>query len=174
MIQLRKNNASHVLDALFAFSLFGLFVVIGTCVVLFGSKVYRSTAAQLEENYTSRTALAYVSEKLRQSDVSDGITLESLSFKDEADSSPAITALVFTQTIGETDYRTYIYFYDGSLRELFIRADADISPGQGTALLSLSDFTIEEDGDGFYLLTAQEEDGNTAQLLIHPKSLQRR
>jgi hypothetical protein len=174
MRQLRKDNSSHVLDVLFAFSLFGLFVLIGTCVVLFGSKVYRSTAAQLEENYTSRTALAYVSEKIRQSDVSDGIELVSLSFKDEADSSPATTALAFTETIEETEYRTYIYFYDGALRELFIRADADISPGQGTALLSLSDFTIEEETDGFYLLTAQEADGHTAQLLVRPKSLQRR
>lgn len=43
-------------------------------VILLGAKVYQNTASRMESNYTVRTALAYVTEKIRHADESGAIS----------------------------------------------------------------------------------------------------
>lgn len=161
----RKDNPEHVIDILFSLALFVLFALIGICVVLIGSRIYQSTASHMEANYTSRTALAYVSEKIRQSDSSEAIEIiKPKGFTDQA--------LILHQTIGRTDYDTYIYFYDGALRELLVKKGTPITPEQGTALVSLSSFEIEKTEDELFIFTAAEDGGKKSSIMIHPDSRQ--
>lgn len=161
----RKDKPEHVIDIIFSLSLFVFFAFIGICVVLIGSRIYQSTASHMEANYTSRTALAYASEKIRQSDSSGAVELlVPEGFKEQA--------LILHQTIDQTDYVTYIYFYDGALRELLIKEGTRITPEQGTALVFLSSFEIEKTEDNLLILTAVEDGGKRNTLMIHPDSSQ--
>lgn len=160
----QRKQPGHSIDLLFSLALFLLFSATGIGVVLIGSRVYSSCATQLEETYTSRTALSYVSEKVRQADVSEAIALVNPSgFPDNA--------LVIHETVNGDSYDTFIYFYDGALRELLVKHGAEITPQQGTAIVSLRSFTIEESGASFYILSATEKSGKVNQLMIHPKSM---
>ena len=108
-----------------------------------------------------RTSLSYVSEKLRQAD-SEG----ALSIGTVRDS----ISLALKQEYRGESYTTYIYEFDGSLCELFIRSDASAEPEYGTRLLELSDFQVERLADALYRVSIVTEDGKNASLLLHPHS----
>ena len=160
----QRKQPGHSIDLVFSLVLFLLFSITGIGVVLIGSQVYSSCAAQLEETYTSRTALSYVSEKVRQADVSGAVELVNPSGFPE-------NALVIHETVDGGSYNTFIYFYDGALRELLVKEGTEITPQQGTAIVSLRSFTIEKRGTNFYILSATEKSGKVNQLMIHPKSM---
>ena len=71
----QRKQPGHSIDLVFSLVLFLLFSITGIGVVLIGSQVYSSCAAQLEETYPSRTALSYDSAKVRQADVSGAVKL---------------------------------------------------------------------------------------------------
>ena len=64
-----KNARKHSTDILFVLLLFLVFTSSALAVILLGAKVYQNTASRMESNYTVRTALAYVTEKIRHADV---------------------------------------------------------------------------------------------------------
>ena len=67
-MKFRGQRSSHIIDLLFVLSLFCVFTVCAFLVVSIGANVYRATAENMENTYSTRTALAYVTEKLRQHD----------------------------------------------------------------------------------------------------------
>lgn len=160
---IRANQPVHSVDLLFSFILFLLFATTGISIVLIGSQVYGSATTQMEETYTSRTALSYVSEKIRQCDSSGAIELtQPEGFADNA--------LLLHENIAGNGYDTFIYFYDGALRELFVKNGTKITPEQGTSIVSLRSFTIEEIGEKFYLLSTTEKSGKTNRVMMHQKT----
>lgn len=104
-------------------------------------------------NFTQRTAYSYVTEKIRQNDTYDAVSVGELR---------GTPALILTQQINGESYSTYLYFYEGYLKELFIRKDSfagtDIlSAGQD--IMALSSFTAEEAEKGLIKLTIDTGDG---------------
>jgi len=150
-----------VSDILFVLVLFLFFAGSALTVVLLGAKVYESTAARMEDNYTARTALAYVSEKVRHYDTENAISIRDLN------GSPAI---VLSEEIDGVPYNTWLYFHEETLRELFQKASSVVSPQNGTPLVNLKSFTIREIEADFYEFTAVSPNDETLRLLIHPKS----
>ena len=132
-----KNARKHSTDILFVLLLFLVFTSSALAVILLGAKVYQNTASRMESNYTVRTALAYVTEKIRHADESGAIS------PGELDGLPA---LILSQEIEGTSYRTYLYFQDGALKELLTEASREVTPEQGTAIVSLAGFSIENGG----------------------------
>lgn len=130
-----KNARKHSTDILFVLLLFLVFTSSALAVILLGAKVYQNTASRMESNYTVRTALAYVTEKIRHADESGAIS------PGELDGLPA---LILSQEIEGTSYRTYLYFQDGALKELLTEASREVTPEQGTAIVSLAGFSIEK------------------------------
>ena len=61
-------------------------------------------------------------------------------------------ALCFRERISQKDYCTYIYFYEGALKELFTAADSHADLSMGTSLAQLSDFQIENIEDTFFFV----------------------
>ena len=137
-----KNARKHSTDILFVLLLFLVFTSSALAVILLGAKVYQDTASRMESNYTVRTALAYVTEKIRHADESGAIS------PGELDGLPA---LILSQEIEGTSYRTYLYFQDGALKELLTEASREVTPEQGTVIVSLAGFSIEKTEDGFIL-----------------------
>lgn len=154
-----KKQSSHSVDLMFTITLFLLFVITGIGIVLVGSKVYSSTATEMEEIYTSRTALSYLSEKIHQSDSSGAVELVNPEGFPEQ-------ALVIHDTINDITYDTFIYFYDGSMRELMVKNGTEITPEQGAALIPLQSFTMEKYKHDFYIFSVTEKSGKTNRIMI--------
>ena len=156
-----KNARKHSTDILFVLLLFLVFTSSALAVILLGAKVYQNTASRMESNYTVRTALAYVTEKIRHADESGAIS------PGELDGLPA---LILSQKIEGTSYRTYLYFQDGALKELLTEASREVTPEQGTAIVSLAGFSIEKTEDGFYSVRAEDANGEVLSAYIRPRT----
>lgn len=84
-----KNESPHMIDVLFILTLFLVFALSSISVVGIGIQVYRTIVTDMDSNYNSRTAIAYVTEKLREADTSGSVRLGSI---DDCD------ALILSQT----------------------------------------------------------------------------
>lgn len=170
---MRLKQKNHSITSLFSFLLLLTFCLFALLLVGMGSAVYLNGTEHLNENYTSRTAIAYVSEKVRQHDRSGDI------FVTEVEEFPAIA---FCETVEGAPFITYVYFYDGVLCELFVRSDVTPLADMGSRLVELEEFTFAEvDGvdavlpaDGARLIeaTAVSREGNRLSILIPIRSEQ--
>ena len=101
---IRLKASSHKIETVFILALFTMFAATAFLVVLIGAKQYQVTADYMNDNYEVRTASSYLQEKIRSNDTSDAITIT------ELDGTPA---LAFTSIENDTEYTTYIYYFDG-------------------------------------------------------------
>ena len=143
----KTAQTSHPISGLFSLLLFGLFVLFLLIMLLFSAQIYHLG-----------TISSYITTKFRQHDVQDGI------FTDELNDIPA---LCFRDTLNNRDYITYLYLDDGSLKELFTASGSSAQANAGTVIASLSDFQIEEKGNGFYYIFLQSTVGNTSEFFLH-------
>ena len=95
----RNPARKHSTDILFVLVLFLVFTSSALAVILLGARVYQSTSSRMESNYNVRTALAYVSEKIRLNDESGAGSLCELD---------GIPALTLSQRMEDTSYITYL------------------------------------------------------------------
>ena len=101
----------HMIDFLFPVALFFVFSLSALTVILLATRIYKSTTENSSLNYTSRTSLSYISEKIHQHD-SGTISLGTFDGCD---------AIVLGQEIDGTVYYTYIYSYRNELKEIFLK-----------------------------------------------------
>lgn len=166
-MQVKPRN--HSIDSLFSFLLLLTFSLFTLMLAGMGSTIYRSGTEYLDENYTSRTAIAYISEKVRQHDQADSVFLTSVE---------DLPALAFRDMIDDASFLTYVYFHDGALRELFIPEGRTPNADMGNRIVALSDFTIEavsengSDSSNMLSASAVSEKGNELSVLIHISSTQ--
>ncbi|MCD7744822.1 MAG: DUF4860 domain-containing protein [Lachnospiraceae bacterium] len=152
------RKKQHSTDFLFTFLLLIIFAIFALVLAGTGALVYQNSISSLDENYTSRTSIAYVAEKVRQYDSEGQVSLSSV------EGLPALK--LSSGAEAETATCTYIYYYDGSLCELYVREETTPAAAMGTALVELSDFTIEQDGS-LLRVTAVSPEGETMTELIH-------
>ncbi len=150
-----KNEHKHIVDVLFVLALFGVFAASALMLVTLGANVYKQTVANMDENYEERTAYAYITEKIRQNNTDGVISVE------ELEGTPA---LVFTNQVSDVEYCTYLYFYDGHLKELSLRKDTYagsnlLSAGQD--IVPLAAFTIDSVQDNLVKLRIYTEHGDS-------------
>ncbi len=137
---MNTKQKNHSIDSLFSFLLLLVFFLFTVFLAQMGSAIYKNGVSHLNENYTSRTAIAYLTEKVRQHDKSGSIFLTSIE---------DLPAIAFFDTIEEADgqtgsFLTYVYFSDHALYELFVRESTVPEKALGTPIVELSDFEIEE------------------------------
>ena len=94
-----KDNR-HIIDILFVISLFSLFVISAIFLISIGANIYSKTMVNMDSNFSSRTAVAYIIEKVHQSDADGNIELGSLD---------SCESIVITSYAAEREYKTYIY-----------------------------------------------------------------
>ena len=158
-----KNDRAqrHTADLLFTIGLFCLFAAAAFILVLIGVRAYQNTASHMQDTFSTRTALSYVAEKLRQHDADGGAALG------EVDGMPA---LVLRDDMGGGTYRTYIYSDGDTLYEFTVRDGTEPSASLGNAIIDVKDFAIADAGDGFYAFSASDSAGHTIRLLAHLRS----
>lgn len=147
---LKQNRASFV-DTVFVTVLFCVFALCSFFLILIGAKVYRSSADSMDQAYETRTALTYVSTKLRHGDAAGAIQLYPL----ENGQSALRLAL---DADGET-YYTYLYFYEGELCEALLSESQPFDPKLGEAIVALRDFRVVTVSDGLLECSVTSQNG---------------
>ena len=133
----------HSLDVLFPLGVLAVFALAAVWVLLLAAGGYRDSLTRADRDFGRTTALAYVTEKLRAGDESDSLRVAQLE---------GCPALVFSVSREGSWYDTYIYCYDGTLRELMVKRELSPSPHMGRALLELEEFHPEWAGEGLLKL----------------------
>ncbi|MEG0903799.1 MAG: DUF4860 domain-containing protein [Lachnospiraceae bacterium] len=155
MRTLSKKN--HIVDLLFAIALFFVFSTSSVVVVLISSNAYISISKQTEENYSARTSLSYVAQKIRQNDINGGISLGEIQNTD---------ALIMKQTYNQNNYTTYIYEYSGALRELFIKDGVEITLDEGKIVMEVQSFSMEMLNPHLFSFSTVDKNGHRCELTV--------
>ena len=127
-----KHTKITDLSALLVFAVFALCVL---TVLLYGTRVYGRMVRSAEAQFRMRTATQYVCTRVQQA--------ESASVTDFG----GCEALVLKEQTDGTVYVTYVYCYDGFLRELFCGENAALLPGDGEKLLPVEDLRLHVEAD---------------------------
>lgn len=121
----KQKMMPHAISGVFVFLLLGVFAVFSTVTVLLSAGAYRSISERSGVDSTARLASAYVRSMLRSRDERGALQVAEES---------GLTTLTLRSVYGDEEFRTRIYVYDGTLRELFTEADAVFEPKNGEAV----------------------------------------
>ena len=141
---LQLENSSRKIDTVFIVSLFVMFAITAILLILIGARQYRFTADSMNRNYEILTASSYLTEKVHQSDTITGVSVVDFSVG---------SALALTDRQNNQTYITYIYYYDGVLKELFVKEDAAFTPSAGQTIVQLHGFIPEVVHTGLIRIT---------------------
>lgn len=138
-------------------------------LVTIGADVYQHTVTDMQHNYETRTSISYITEKIRQNDTSltDGessVGISSLSGQ---------KALALTSELAGEEYCTYLYLYDGCLKELLIKKGSSLGGdalSAGQTIMELSDFRIEPVAKRLLSLQLTTIDGEQHQVFVSTHS----
>ena len=159
-----KEENHHIVDVLFVLALFCVFAISALMLVTIGASVYQKTVNDMDTNYSTRTAFSYVTEKIRQNDASQTISIGTLEDR---------PAIILSQEIEGCLYNTYLYEYDGYLTELFTSADLNLGGDilkAGHPLIPLKEFTLSEIEPSLYHFILSTEDAQSVSLYISTQS----
>ena len=118
--------------SLLTMTVFSLCVLL---VLLTAADCYRSLVNRGEAAYARRTALQYLTTRVRQAETVETGMLEDCE------------ALILTETVEGAGYTTYIYCYEGWLRELYTVPGAKLPPQGGEAVLEAEVFSPKREKD---------------------------
>ena len=156
-----KRNKS-IVDIMFIIALFGAFAITGLFVVLFGARVYQSTVANMDANYSSRTALSYVTEKIRSHDFASGTEYESIEIGDNNGQS----VLILRENVEGRTFATYMYVDEGYLKEFTADEEYDFDYDKGTSIIRVEKFAITNVTDNLYYVDIVDEYGNSTKFYV--------
>lgn len=153
-----KENGRHMIDLLFVLSLFCVFAVSSVVLILFGADIYNKTVSSMNNNYASRTSVAYITEKVRQSDIYDSVRIDdSLGYK----------RLLMARNINGMEYATSLYEYNGYLYELFARTDIELPIDAGQQVIALTSLDFEFVSDNLLKVRYFDEADEETELYIN-------
>ena len=154
---MKNKEQNKKMGGLMALFLFGLFVVCIFAVLFTGTEIYQKLTVRDRRTYEKRTAAQYLTTKVRQADVDGRVEVGELD---------GIAALILSENIDGTEYRTWIYCFDGYIRELFVSAD---SAEAGEKVLEAEKLHVwQKDTAVCAEITAQ--DGSVQQIFLYPRS----
>jgi hypothetical protein len=158
-----QKRKQHTIDFIFPISLFFVFASSALVVLLLAANIYQNTTETTQSHFETETALAYITEKIHQSDAdgADSIYLDTFD---------GCQALVMEENYGDIRYKTYIYEDDGYLRELFAQDGIELNADTGTKIMEVSSFEMETVSDGLYRFTCTSQDGDEKSTLVNVHS----
>ena len=124
---------SNKMNALFTGLLFLVFVLCALFTVLIGSRVYENITVRSNRNFTGTTALSYIANKVRQGDREGMVEVREID---------GVPVLVLGQDLNDTRYETWIYYQDGSVKELFSNPESGLGLKDGLDILECSGLDV--------------------------------
>ena len=152
-----KNPSKHTLHTILPLLVLSLFAICAFTVLLFGAQNYKELTHRDDSSYTQRTAIGYISGKIRQTASKEKITVEAFGDGD---------CLCLPSTYENEEYITRLYCLDGNLCELFTPADIKLDACDGETILPLQDMAGSIDG-GMLKITLIYSQGDSAPLRFY-------
>ena len=156
-----QTHNRHVIHILFPISLLFVFAVSSFIVLILAADLYASTTDQLLSNDESRTALSYLTEKIRQSDTDGSLGIADIDGR---------RCLSLSANYNGTVYVNYIYEYDGMLKELFVKEGINVPLKSGSDIIEISSFAVDELEANMYRFTVIDSEGLETSMIIAERS----
>lgn len=156
-----QTRQKHMIDLIFPIALFFVFAASSLAVLFLAADLYGTTTKEIQANDQSRTCLSYITQKIRQNDSAGEISIEEIE---------GTRCLVLPGSYNNAACTTYIYLYDGMLKELFINDGVDISFKTGKAIMEVSSLTMKQIDSGLFQFTFQDIDGTSDSFIISERS----
>lgn len=151
------GEKKHTINLVFTIALLGIFALSALFVAVLGAQVYGRTAEKMDENYSSRTSLVYITEKIRQCPGKD-ISIEDVEGNQ---------ALVLTQEIDGAKYESWIFEADHKLREVMVPAGTPVSAIDGQAIMDVNLFSLGLEDDLLKIIVFDKNGGeNTVMISV--------
>jgi len=157
-----NKKSEHTVDALFVITLFLVFAISVVALTGTGAGVYQNVVNKMSSNYNSRTSFSYIYNKVHQSDVDGLVSVGKYMGND---------ALIISEEIDNITYCTYLYEFDGNIKELFTRSDQEFDPSYGTDILEVEGFSISKVTDSLYRFDIKPVKSADETLFVHVRSL---
>lgn len=155
---MRKDACvKHSIDLLFPITLFLVMTLSAFVLLSIAANTYQNITEHSYRNQQSRIALSYIREKIRQHENPGAIRLQGFD---------GLETLVIEEALEDATYCTCLYFYEGTLRELFFKEGVVVSPSDGKVILTLSKVSMEIAADGLLYVQCTDLDGQIADSYI--------
>ncbi|QHI71831.1 DUF4860 domain-containing protein [Aminipila terrae] len=152
-------NKGQSIQFLFTMVLLFSLAISAIFTVLFGAGVYKNIEKRMNENFSSTTALSYISNKVKQNDKAGMISVENME---------GTQVLKLVETYNGEAYNTLIYCKDGELKELFCNENSGLALEDGMNIMNLQGISFEMEGDR--LLKVKTSKDNKDYLLLSLRS----
>jgi hypothetical protein len=156
-----KQERKHTVDILFVITLFLVFAVSVVMLTGTGATVYQNIVNSMTENYNSRTSFSYIVNKIHQNDKSGGVKLGQYE---------GLDSVILMEEIDNITYCTYLYYYDGHIKEMFTRYGQEFDPALGTDILEIADFSAKAVTDTRYRFEITTPEQHKETLYVHVNS----
>lgn len=147
---------SNKIETVFVLLVFCVFVASVLLVLTFSASAYQNMIYISRDGQDERILLSYVRTKIRNTDSAGGISVGDFH---------GLPALILREDFGGNIFLSYIYLYDGWLRELFHEAGQDFMPEAGLPVIRAGSLYFDELENG--LIRVSTDYGF---LLIYPRS----
>ena len=151
------QKKKHFIDILFIILLIGIFALSSVMLTILGVKAYRSSAAD-DFAESTNTAALFFAQKIRQCE--DKSTIKTEKLRDTR-------ALTMETDSEKGAIKTWLFVYDGYLRELTSINSMSASPEFGQQILPMKavDFIIKS--NGLLQVTLTEKDNSTSDIKLY-------
>lgn len=131
------QQKGRTVNLLFTMLLFLVFVLCALFTVLIGGKVYENINSRIQENYSGQVVLNYVANKVRQGDQAGCVAVKTIE---------GTSVLELSQEIDGRTFVTWIYYKDGTVRELFTNEGSGLGLKDGLEIMECRglEFTQED------------------------------
>lgn len=144
-------------DTLFLLILFCLFTVLSLFVILIGAHAYSGVVQDMDGNNQMRASLSYVANKIRAGDESGAVRIENINGQ---------KVLTICADYDKSEYKTYIYYCNGSIYEEFRKAEQAFQLGKGDKISTAKTFSVEKIADNSLKLTATDDKNRQLSLQV--------
>lgn len=141
-----KNRSVKITD-LAILLLFAVFALCVLSLLLTGADQYRRIRDAAAEDHSRRSAARYISMRVRQGDQADALSTESFD---------GCQTLCIRERIEGKIYLTRVYCFDGFIRELFTREDAQVQAQDGEKIVQADSLSFLLEGSRLSVLVSQE------------------
>lgn len=154
------KKTGNTVDSIFVLVLFAVFAIAVLFVLMSGAGVYKDAKSVMTERFQERTCLAYITAKVNHYDEEGSV------FVTEIDGVPA---LGLKEEMGALSFVTYIYGFDGSVREIMVEDGYDFSLSDGMVIVDADNLSFKQDGS-LILVSCTGEGGRTASVILRTES----
>jgi len=152
-----KKTRGQSVQFLFIMLLFLILTICSIFTITFGAKVYKNIDSRMNENFIGTTALSYISNKVKQADESNAVSVLTME---------NTQILKIEQVFNDTKYFTLIYFKDGNIKELFVSEDSQYTLEDGISIMEGEGISFSMIGENLLKVETSGNHGDSILLAL--------